>query len=356
MSISAIILDPCTGQETEQPLGVGQFRPDAGGRNKFTARIDGNTAVDYSREYRLTLSTGEARTKNGLLAGQYVQPVLLWIQPELLQPGIPPIPNEFEHLTHLTQGVAFDQRTGHFFGPLDPFPQSGVTVANTSRCAGAGGAGSTVPIPTISASIVLSGDVTTASTNTRLFARPGDRVLLTGGQANPGITADAAQYGWTLVANGSAGALEDLVNVTTSSDNHALEASFPTGGAPTGDYVFRLNITGRASNLTAPVSGYTTINVTLFDGADAVEVDSVTWTSTQSGTIGVVCSSTYFVDAKTGLTVQYTSDSGGATSSMSAAPPDSGSWSFSSRSAPRPGTVVCRSKLGGSATQVGVTV
>lgn len=350
MSVSALVLDPCTGQETEQPLGVGELRPDPGGRNKFTARIDGNTYIDYSREYRLTASTGTALTKNGILAGQYVQPVLLWIQPELLVPGIPPIPNEFEHMTQLMQGVAFDERTGSFFGPLAPFPQSSIAVVDTSTCPGVGANGSSQPIPTISAVILFDDGSSTSSSNSQLFVRPGDRVRLTGGQSNPNIT--DAQWEWTLVNGSSVGALDDLVNITISDDNTTYIAEFPTSGAPTGDYVFQLNITEPASDTRAATSGTATLNITLFSGADTVTINSVTWTSAQSGTIGVVCSSSYWVDADVGLTVQDPT----TTASMSATPPNSGKWSYSSRSTDQPGTVVCRSRLGGSATQVGVSV
>lgn len=356
MSVSALILDPCTGQESEQALGVGEFRPDVGGRNKFTARIDGTTYTDYAREYRLTLSTGTAVTKNNLTVGQYVQPVLLWVQPELLTVGIPPIPNEFEHMTQLTRGVAFDERTGNFFGPLVPFPQSGVSVADTSTCAGRNGSALVVPLPTLSAAVLFDDDTTTSSTNSQLFVRAGDSIRLSGAQVNPDIPDNSTlEWTWGLVADSSVGTLDDFVNFTTSASGTTFEAEFPSSGAPTGDYVFQLNITQQAmGNTTARTTGSATIKVTLFSGADTVSVNSVTWTSAQSGTIGVICKSNYFVDSAVGLSVQVPGVA--ATAAMSATPPNSGTWSYSSRSVDTPGTVVCRSKLGGSATQVGQTV
>lgn len=357
MSVSALIIDPCTGQETEQALGVGQFRPDGGGRNKFTARIDGTNYIDYAREYRLTLSTGTAVTKNNLTVGQYVQPVLTWVQPELLTMGIPPIPNEFEHMTQLTGGVALDERTGNFFGPLEPFPQSGVTVFDTSSCAGLNG--SSVPRPTLSAAILFDDDTTSSSTTSQLFVRAGDSIRLSGSQANANIDDNSMlEWTWDLVADESAGSLDDFVNFTTSASDTVFEAEFPASGAPTGDYVFQLNITTRepASNngtATAGPTGSATIKVTLFSGADTVSVDSVTWTSAQSGTIGVICSSNYFVDSAVGMTVQLPGTAG--TSAMSSTPPESGTWSFSGRSVDEPGTVVCQSRLGGFASQAGAT-
>lgn len=295
------------------------------------------------------MSTGTTLTKNGILAGQYVQPVAAWIQPELLVPGIPPIPNEFEYMTQLTQGVAYDERTGNFFGPLSPFPQSSVYGVNTSTCPGAGSNGSSQPIPTISAVILFDDNSSTSASDSGLFVRPGDRVRLTGGQSNPNIT--TAEWQWSLVNASSVGAASNL-NITVSEDNSTYMAEFPASGAPTGSYVFQLNITEPASDSKAAVSGTTRFNVTLFSGADTVTVDSVTWTSAQSGTIGVVCSSSYWVDADVGMKVKDPT----STVSMSATPPNSGRWSFSSRSVDRPGTVVCTSRLGGSATQVGVSV
>ncbi len=50
------------------------------------------TSMTAMREYRITASSGTAVTKNGILAGQYIQPVGEWIQPELAVPGLEPSP------------------------------------------------------------------------------------------------------------------------------------------------------------------------------------------------------------------------------------------------------------------------
>jgi hypothetical protein len=86
VSITAIDIDPCTGRTTERAVGVGQSRPEGGGRNKWISRSDGTQLSAYTREYRATSSSGTLRTKNGILAGQYAFPMLEWIQPELLAP------------------------------------------------------------------------------------------------------------------------------------------------------------------------------------------------------------------------------------------------------------------------------
>lgn len=339
-----------------QGAGVGQARPDPGGQNKFTARIDGNVAVNYAREYRLAASTGTVLTKNGFLAGQYVTPVAIWVQPENLNPSLPPIPNEFSLLTHLTQGIGIDADTGNFFGPLTPFPQSAVQTFDTSACPSTVSNQSS-PIPVVEAAISLGGDSTTSSTTSQLFVRAGDIFVLSGSQVNPNISDDTLTFNWGLISDASPGTADDLSDVQLSEDNGTYSASFSTT-APVGDYIFELSIISSSrgsSNFNRTSSGSTNVTISLFNGPDTVKVAAVTWTSAQSGTVGVVCTSNYRVDSAVDMTVQVPLDKVTGTQLMSPTPPNSGMWAFSSRSAPQPGTVVCVSGLGGSATQNGVT-
>lgn len=66
-------------------------------------------------------------TKNGLSAGTYVQPINVWVHGEQVIPGTAPPPNDFSELPWLTRGVGADEN-GDIWGPLDPFPQSGVLI------------------------------------------------------------------------------------------------------------------------------------------------------------------------------------------------------------------------------------
>lgn len=312
--------------------------------------------MDYAREYRLDASTGTVLTKNGFLAGQYVTPVEIWVQPENLNPSLPPIPNEFSRFTHLTRGIGIDPETGNFFGPLTPFPQSAVPTFDTTACPSVANNESR-PIPVIEAAISLDDDSTTSSTTSQLFVRAGDVFVLSGSQVNPDINDDASTYNWGLVSDASPGTLDDLSSIQLSEDNKTYSVAFSTT-APVGDYIFELTINSTVnSNSTVNQSsnGTTNVTITLFNGADTVKVTAVTWTSTQSGTVGVVCTSNYWVDSAIGMTVQVPLDKATGAQVMSATPPNSGTWAFSSRSAPTPGTVVCSSRLGGFATQVGVT-
>lgn len=118
--------DVCTGNITTRPVSSGSLIPGQV-RNKFRTGITSVAGDVYDREYVIMSTTNPVRTKNGILAGQYIQPVTEWIQPELTTPGLPPIPNDFTAMEHLVKGLGKDEE-GHVWGPLDPFPQSGVTV------------------------------------------------------------------------------------------------------------------------------------------------------------------------------------------------------------------------------------
>ncbi|KAK0612634.1 hypothetical protein B0T17DRAFT_610700 [Bombardia bombarda] len=353
VSIVAIDIDPCTGATTDRSVGVGQNRPEGGGRNKWIARIDGTTPSLYTREYRAVASTGNAPTRNGILAGQYAAPILDWIQPELLVPGIEPLVHQFEGLTHLTRGVGPDG-DGNMFGPLDPFPQTGVAVFDVSTCPEIVPGDPQAPAPRIDASINIGGGGggggSVAAGSDQVFVRADDTFALAGSETNhPGNDADTLAWAWSI-SPGSAGTRADLQTFALSADNKTLTAKF-AAGAPVGEYSFVLEIASLESGLV----GSAAVKVTLFSGPDTVTVTAVTWTSGQSGTIGVVCKSNYLVDAEVGMTVTYPGDRGVATGPMAPTPPGSGSWSFSARRVDQPGTVSCQSLLGGSATRVGLT-
>ncbi|KAK3372722.1 hypothetical protein B0H63DRAFT_497084 [Podospora didyma] len=361
VSISAIDIDPCTGEESDRPIGVGQLRPEAGGRNKWLARIDGTLPLDYTREYRAVASTGTVLTRNGILAGQYVAPILEWIQPELLVPGNEPLIHQFSRMTHLTKGVGPDE-DGNFWGPLEPFPQSGVTIFNVSTCPPPIGGPTTpvdpadpvTPVARVDATIPINQAATTtiAVANKPLYVRVQDTFKLRGYQdATLGTNESSSlMWTWSLLASRSAGTLSNLQTFTRSANNQTATLKF-ANAAPDGDYVFQLAISSPTQNLT----GTATFTVKLFSGPDTIAVTAVTWTSAQSGTIGVVCSSNYLVDYRVGMSVTYPGDKGIATSPMAATPPGSGSWSFSARKVDQPGTITCTSLLGGSATRNGLT-
>ncbi|KAK3365381.1 hypothetical protein B0H63DRAFT_498279 [Podospora didyma] len=128
VTLYAMDIDPCTGITTDRLIaGVG-LRGGRNRQNKFEYRSE--ILFGYTRDYRATVElNGVPRThltKNGLVAGTYVQPINVWIPAEQDVPGTAPVPFEFVQMDFLTKGVGRDANTGLVWGPLDPFPQSGV--------------------------------------------------------------------------------------------------------------------------------------------------------------------------------------------------------------------------------------
>ncbi|KAK7985223.1 hypothetical protein PG988_002845, partial [Apiospora saccharicola] len=133
VSIAAIEIDVCTGEPTYRPIltaAVDATQP----RNKFDQRLRASSGDRYTREYRIvTTGSPTKMTKNNITAGQYIQPVTEWIQPELTSPGNAPVAHDFSGFGHLTNGLGPDAN-GDIWGPLDPFPQSNVKVFDVASC------------------------------------------------------------------------------------------------------------------------------------------------------------------------------------------------------------------------------
>jgi hypothetical protein len=117
VTISAIDVDPCTGKETHRRVGSATPKVDA--RCKWEARLNTNGLAPYTREYLVTTNTPTITTKDGIVAGQYVQAVGEWIFPEFSGPGTNPPAYSFNDIRGLVQGDFLD---GKQFGPLSPFP------------------------------------------------------------------------------------------------------------------------------------------------------------------------------------------------------------------------------------------
>ncbi|KAK3340007.1 hypothetical protein B0T25DRAFT_586527 [Lasiosphaeria hispida] len=140
VSLHAMDVDPCTGATTDRLVaGVG-LRGGRNFQNKFEYRNE--ILFGYTREYRAIVELNGRpvvrKTKNGLMAGTYVQPVNVWVPAEQDIPGVAPVPHEFREMAFLTKGVGRDD-DGNLWGPLDPFPQWGVSIV-PPNCAGGSGA------------------------------------------------------------------------------------------------------------------------------------------------------------------------------------------------------------------------
>ncbi|KAH9999563.1 hypothetical protein F4779DRAFT_622692 [Xylariaceae sp. FL0662B] len=129
VAIYAMDYDPCTGAVTDRIVAAIGLRGGRNEQNKFEYRSD--IFSGYAREYRVVAEIDgipKTRTsKNGFLAGTYVQPVNVWVQGEQSIPGTPPPANDFSQMPWITQGVGVDE-AGNLWGPLDPFPQTGLVI------------------------------------------------------------------------------------------------------------------------------------------------------------------------------------------------------------------------------------
>ncbi|KAI0126231.1 hypothetical protein BJ170DRAFT_464411 [Xylariales sp. AK1849] len=162
LTITAIDVDVCTGMETFRSVTTAVVDIAAGEtRMKFDQRLKLSADSKVGREYRVATASTPKLTKNNITAGLYVQPVTEWIQPEQVNPGLAPLTHDFSSFNHLTQGLGRDEN-GNIWGPLDPFPQTGVNVFDVKSC-----------LPASSATSVSS--TTTASPTTI----PIDRVAVT---------------------------------------------------------------------------------------------------------------------------------------------------------------------------------
>lgn len=128
IALYAMDVDPCTGATTDRIIAATGLRGGANEQNKWEYR--NNVLARYTREYRATVEVNGIQqtrlTKNGLTAGTYVAPVNVWVQGEQVVPGTAPPPHDFSQMGWLTEGVgAID---GNIWGPLEPFPQTGVFI------------------------------------------------------------------------------------------------------------------------------------------------------------------------------------------------------------------------------------
>ncbi|KAM5350960.1 hypothetical protein ACJ41O_003683 [Fusarium nematophilum] len=135
LALYAMDVDPCTGETTDRIIATMGLRGGRNAQNKFEYRND--ILHSYTREYRVTAEINgvekKRTTKNGIVSGTYVQPVNVWVQGEQNAPGTPPVPHDFSEMGFLTKGVGRDD-DGNVWGPLSPFPQTGVFIEE-STCA-----------------------------------------------------------------------------------------------------------------------------------------------------------------------------------------------------------------------------
>ncbi|KAF1957912.1 hypothetical protein CC80DRAFT_560007 [Byssothecium circinans] len=324
VTIFAIDVDPCTGAETERQIGSATPR---GGdaRCKWEARIESTTAqTPYTREYVVKTQSKIITTKDGIEAGKYVTPVTEWIYPEVDNPGAEFIPFNFNNFRNMVQGDFLD---GKQYGPLSPFPGAN-PPAPSKTCS----PGDTAPPTGTSAP---GGDAPVAFVAPFSSAqRGGAQIFLVASNNNTAINNNDLNYAWTKTSPASA-----TVSITSPSAATAT-VNLPKVTAAT-SFVFEVTLS-KKSDSSKTSKANVTISVTP-TAADSVVVNTYTWESRQSGTIGVTCSSNVINGDNKQMSLLL--NNGGTTLPMTSTA--AGKWSYSSRSVKQPTNIQCVSDLGG---------
>ncbi|KAF2646093.1 hypothetical protein P280DRAFT_485872 [Massarina eburnea CBS 473.64] len=321
VTVFAIDVDPCTGAETERQIG--SATPRAGDvRCKWEARIESTIAqTPYTREYVIRTQSKVITTKDGIEAGKYVTPVTEWIYPEVNVPGAEFPAFNFNNFRNLVQGDFLD---GKQYEPLSPFP------------------GPNPPAPSKTCS---PGDATPTGGPVAFIApftaaqRGGAQILLVAQNNNTGIPDSDVNYSWTKISPAS-----PSVSITSSSAATAT-VNLPKVTAAT-NFVFEVTLQ-RKSNTTQTSKARVTVAVNP-TALDVVTVNTYTWESRQSGTIGVTCSSNVVNGDNKKMSLLL--NNGATTLTMTST--EAGKWSYSSNKVKQPTNVQCVSDLGGKSELV----
>ncbi|CAO2655339.1 Nn.00g104030.m01.CDS01 [Neocucurbitaria sp. VM-36] len=330
VTISAIEVDPCTGNETYRSIGTATPKQET--RCKWEARIASPAQAPFTREYRITTNTPVKETNDGIKAGQYIQAVSEWIFPEVDVPGTNPPPFPFTGIRGLVQGDFLD---GKQYGPLSPFPGSS-PPAPSKTCTP-----EDIPDPnaTPTASSTASPDAPQTAPVAAIagFAsaqRVGIDVVLSGSNNATGLNDNDLNFNWTKTSPSS-----PSVSITNA---NSPKATFNAPKVTTEtSFVFELTVSLKSNATNFSKANVTVkINPTI---ADNVTMDTYTWESRQSGTIAVTCSSNVKNGDNKGMTLLLN----GNTRLTMTKNGGEGKWTYSARSTSRPTNLKCVSDLKG---------
>ena len=325
VEIYAIDQDPCTGEETDRLIGSATPERDVGGRAKWEFRTDRENIEPYTRNYRIKLASGTHNTTDGILAGQYVQPVTEWIFPEVITPGaIPPALN-FAGIGPLANGFGPDTE-GNVFHQLNPWPGA-VAPTPIKQCP------DKIDPPTGGSDPV---DLV-ANAGTNQLVRGGTIVTLKATQTNSQIAASDLRFAWTQTSGPTTGVTITEANRATASFNAPVLVNTDPA---TVSQVFTVTITHAPSGSTAKATVTIVSNKT---AKDHPIIDTFGWVSRQSGTV-TATAHTELVDPA--ATMQIKIGNGGPQPMSKTGP---GKWSYTANKIPQPASMTVQSFIGGVA-------
>ncbi|KAJ7649455.1 hypothetical protein DFH06DRAFT_554104 [Mycena polygramma] len=137
----AMDLDPCTGETSERTLLLVEPE-DVAPIGLTTFRLGKTDASPATRNVGFRYSNGISEGPKGIIAGQFIQPIMTFIFPELIAYGDNEVPNQFEEIPFLAMGsgplvygnfLADPPPTPTIVGQLSPWP--GLTAPGTTSCA-----------------------------------------------------------------------------------------------------------------------------------------------------------------------------------------------------------------------------
>ncbi|TKA66580.1 hypothetical protein B0A49_06047 [Cryomyces minteri] len=331
VQIFAIDVDPCTGVEHDRLIGsVGTGGVVGNPRARFRHLTDRLAIGEYTREYHITLSTGTAVTANGILAGQYHQPVTEWVFPELTAIGAAPPPIDFKDLNFLRDGFGPDD-LGNVFHQLNPWPAA-TTPVPSKTCPDIIAAPPASPTASPTAAAVTP----VPSVSSDVTSRPGVKVTLTARNTNPNIPDTEAAFSWAL------GPTDTTVGTLTGASTNTLSFILPRNN---GILVrtFTVTITHTPSGTTATAAVKVSSDSA---GTDTITIDKFNWLSSGGGSLTVtahtnVVDSTFVTNPKLHMTV------GGVASVVSMQAGANGIFTYSNKGVKQPTSVFITDDLGG---------
>jgi hypothetical protein len=247
VDLFGIDVDPCSGVTADRPWGAidvdpgppngavaGRWRFRPPGRTLPLAGATGIFVPATQQVHAVVRGAKATMTKNGLLAGQYQAPITEYLFPENGSPGTPIVPNNFESIPFLVNGLGPLNGPGSgppLVGQLSPWPGDPIPAATPAQCAP----------PTADTPVANAGPNQSVS--------PGALVTLDGSAStDPG--GSALTYLWTPPAG------------ITLSDPTAQKPTFtaPTPTTNSQDFKFTLVVTNAAGTQSVPAT--TTVTVT----------------------------------------------------------------------------------------------
>ncbi|KAH6718603.1 hypothetical protein BKA61DRAFT_652342 [Leptodontidium sp. MPI-SDFR-AT-0119] len=362
IQVWAIDVDPCTGATSDRLIGFAFTEPAVGLRARWKFESSGQSLGEWTRNYRLKVSSGQANTTDGILAGQFVQPVLTWVFPEVTTPGLVSPPLEFSNIQPLANGFGPDPN-GFVFHQLNPWPGA-TTPLPKSSCPDFIPPPTRTPTPSSSSStlVTVTSSSTASATNpppgpiavsagSPVLVRAGSLVTLTAIQTTPGYQAADFTYIWTQIA-GKTVTAANAVGQTTSQ----LKVTLPTLGTTdpaTVSRTFQVVVKHTPTGQTATSSVVVTEDKV---SSDHPVIDVFTWVSTPAGSLGGVLQLNAHTDLvlPTGaaLTMLAIID-GAAPVKMSKLNP--GVWQLTQQKVFKPASVTVVSQLDGVQLLPGVT-